>query len=166
VVVARAPATPPEADGAVTRTPGLPLVVLTADCAPVALADDVALAVAHAGHDGLRAGVLEATVAALRSTGSGPVRAFLGPCVRPRVYEFGAADLGPFVDRFGAEVATTTATGRPALDLPLAVRRALGAVGVDDLVDDGGCTVEDPDLYSYRRDGTTGRQALVAVLDR
>ena len=68
----------PPADAAVTRTSGKPLTVLTADCAPIVLACDDALAVAHAGWSGLLAGVVEAAVTRLRAVGNGPVRAALG----------------------------------------------------------------------------------------
>jgi hypothetical protein len=154
----------PPADAAVTRTPGRPLTVLTADCAPVALACDDALAVAHAGWTGLLAGVVEAAVARLRAVGHGPVRAALGPCIHPARYEFGADDLARVVDAYGPTVAGTTDDGRPALDLPAGVRAALARVDVTDLEDVDVCTAASPDHFSYRRDGETGRQALVAVL--
>lgn len=152
------------ADAAVTRTPGRPLTVLTADCAPIVLACDDALAVAHAGWTGLLAGVVEAAVTRLRAVGRGPVRAALGPCIHPARYEFGADDLARVVDAYGPTVAGTTDAGRPALDLPAGVRAALARVEVTDLEDVDVCTAASPDHFSYRRDGETGRQALVAVL--
>jgi YfiH family protein len=157
---------PPEVDAAVTAVPGLPLAVLTADCAPVALASDDAVGVVHAGHRGLEHGVIPAAVERLRAIGSGPVRAYLGPCIRPARYEFGAADLARLVDRLGVEVEGRTHDGRPALDIPAAVRAALRAAGVDDFVDGGVCTASSEAYYSYRRDGLTGRQATIVVLPR
>jgi polyphenol oxidase len=157
-------AQPPEADAAVTATPGLPLAVVTADCAPVALTCDDAIGVVHAGHRGLEHGVIEAAVAALRKIGSGPVRAYLGPCIRPERYEFGAADLARLVARFGPGVEGRTLAGRPALDVPAAVRIALGRCGVEAFDDSGVCTAGSGDHFSYRRDGVTGRQATIAVL--
>jgi polyphenol oxidase len=159
------PLAPPTADAAVTTQRGLPLVVQTADCAPVVLASDDALAVAHAGWPGLLTGVLEAAVTRLRSIGHGEIRAALGPCVHPDHYEFGRADLDRLVDRLGSVVEGVTAAGRPALDVPAAVRAALGRVGVVALDDVDVCTAASRDHFSYRRDGVTGRQALVAVLD-
>src|SRR6185436_15884745 len=165
VHVATGPApTPPEADAAVTATRGVPLAVLTADCAPVALACDDAIGIVHAGHRGLEHGVIEAAVAALRATGRGPVRAYLGPCIRPAHYEFGAADLARLVTRFGPGVEGRTRTGQPAFDVPAAVRRALEECGVDAFDDSGVCTAGSADHFSYRRDGITGRQATIAVL--
>ena len=155
---------PPEADAAVTAVRGLPLAVLTADCAPIALASDDAIGVVHAGHRGLEHGVIQAAVSALRAIGSGEVRAYLGPCIRPARYEFGAADLARLVARLGPEVHARTETGRPALDVPAAVRAALRECGVDHLDDGGICTASSAAHFSYRRDGITGRQATIAVL--
>jgi polyphenol oxidase len=164
VATASTGANPPEADAAVTATRGLPLAVLTADCAPLALACDDAVGVVHAGHRGLEHGVIERALEQLRAIGSGPVRAYLGPCIRPARYEFGAADLARFVARFGPAVAGRTADGRPALDIPVAVRAALRDCGVDALDDSGVCTASSDEYFSFRRDGVTGRQATIIVL--
>jgi copper oxidase (laccase) domain-containing protein len=102
----------------------------------------------------------------VRALGAGPLRAFLGPCIRAECYEFGAGDLATLVARFGTEVEGRTRAGAPALDLAAGVRIALGEAGVDALDDCGVCTADDADLFSYRRDGTTGRQVTVAVLTR
>lgn len=158
-----APPEPMTADGAVTSRPGRPLVVMTADCAPVVLAADNAVAVVHAGWPGLAAGVVEAGVEALRALTNAPIRAVLGPCVHPRNYEFGDLDLARLVDRLGPEVASKTAAGTAALDIPAAVRAALERVGGVRLDDVGVCTAELPDYFSHRRDGTTGRQAVIAM---
>jgi YfiH family protein len=157
-------ATPPEADAAVTATPGLPLAIVTADCAPVALACDDAIGLVHAGHPGLASGVIEAAVTALREIGHGPVHAYLGPCIRPARYEFGTADLARLVAHFGPDVEGITLDGRPAFDVPAAVRIALQRSGVESFGDSGVCTSESPDHFSFRRDGMTGRQVTIAVL--
>ena len=155
---------PPDADAAVTATRGLPLAVMTADCAPIALACDDAIGVVHAGHRGLEHGVIPAAVEQLRAIGHGPVRAYLGPCIRPARYEFGTADLARLVERLGPEVEGRTEQGRPALDIPAAVRAALRAAGVEEFVDAGACTASSEAYFSYRRDGVTGRQATIVVL--
>jgi len=154
----------PVADAAVTAARGLPLAVMTADCAPIALACDDAVGVVHAGHRGVELGVIEAAVGSLRSIGSGPVRAYLGPCIRAARYEFGLADLERLVARFGPSVAARTLDGKPALDIPVAVRAALRECGVEDLLDGGVCTASSAAHFSYRRDGVTGRQATIAEL--
>ena len=121
-----------------------------------------AVGVVHARHRGLEHGVIEAGRAAARS---GPVRcAYLGPCIRPDRYEFGAAHLARIVARLGPEVAGRTADGHPALDVPAAVRAALRNCAVDAFDDGGVCTAASAAHFSYRRDGVTGRQATIVVL--
>jgi YfiH family protein len=161
-----ATAGPPEADAAVTAVPGTALCVLVADCAPIALVGTRAVGVVHAGWPGLEAGVVGAAVAALRGlepSPDGPVRAVLGPCIHPGRYEFGAEHLDRLVGRLGDGVAAATDWGTPALDIPAAVRLELARAGVHDLVDLDVCTAASPDHFSHRRDGVTGRQAVVVV---
>jgi copper oxidase (laccase) domain-containing protein len=141
------------------------MVVLTADCAPIAIACDGAAGVVHAGWPGLLAGVVEAAVARLRSIGGGKVAAVIGPCIHPGKYEFGVDDLARLTARFGSAVAGRTDDGRPALDIPAAVRAAFDLAEVHDVDDVNVCTASNRDYFSYRRDGTTGRQGLVVVLE-
>ena len=157
-------APPPEADAAVTTTRGLPLAIVTADCAPIVIANDGAIAVVHAGHRGLANGVIDAAVADVRATGIGDVHAFLGPCVHAGRYEFGVADLALLVERYGTAIAGRTDDGTPALDIPAAVRIALERIGVSALHDSDVCTSATSTYFSHRRDGATGRQLTVAVL--
>jgi polyphenol oxidase len=156
---------PPDADALVTTATAVPLVIFTADCAPLALIAADAVAAVHAGWVGLRAGVVERAVGALREESNGPVRAVLGPCIHAAQYEFGSDLLERLVERFGPEVAGRTRRGAPAFDIPAAVRAALSAAGVDDVDDVDVCTAASPDHFSYRRDGVTGRQAMFVVRD-
>jgi copper oxidase (laccase) domain-containing protein len=88
------------ADAAVTDRPGCAIAVLTADCAPVALAsDEGVIGVAHAGWRGLAAGVIEATVDEMRALGATRIFAAVGPCIRAGCYEFGPAELDEVVCR-------------------------------------------------------------------
>lgn len=154
------------ADGAVTATPHAVLAVTTADCAPVVLLGRDAVGVAHAGWRGVMAGVIGATVEAMRALdGSGPIRAVLGPCIRPTCYEFGEADLDEVAARYGDAVRSVSAWHTPALDLPAAVRAALGEAGVTVVDDDGRCTACSRGFFSYRARGDRGRQAAVAWLE-
>jgi YfiH family protein len=164
VATVAVPGMRPRADAAVTAVPRVPLVVLTADCAPIALVTDDAIGVVHAGWRGLLAGVVPAAVDALRAIGTGRVQAVIGPCIRPAHYEFGADDLAAVAARFGDGVVGTTVDGSPALDLAAGVRAAFAECGVDDVSDTGECTFADSRYFSYRRDGVTGRQAVVAVI--
>jgi YfiH family protein len=160
------PDEPPAADAAVTDAVGLPLVVLTADCAPIALVGQSAVGVVHAGWPGLEQDVIGAAVDALRLLSPGPVSAVLGPCVHPGRYEFGPDLLDRLVARLGPEVAARTDAGTPALDIPTAVHISLARAGVEDVADVGICTASSPDHFSHRREGITGRQAVVVVRTR
>jgi len=153
------------ADAAVTAVPGSPLVVHTADCAPVVLLADGVVGVAHAGWRGLVAGVISATAAAMRDIGAGSLRAVLGPCIRSPCYPFGAEDLARVSELLGREVEASTALGAPALDLAAGVRTALARAGVDHVDDSGACTACEPGRYfSYRARAEAQRQAAVVWL--
>ncbi|GAN00486.1 uncharacterized conserved protein [alpha proteobacterium U9-1i] len=95
------PAARPEADALVTKTPGLVLTALSADCAPVLFADAQAgvIASAHAGWRGAIGGVLEATVACMVEAGAEPGRivAAIGPCIHQASYEVGPEFESEFV---------------------------------------------------------------------
>ena len=152
------------ADAAVTDQPGCALAVFSADCAPVALASpEGVIGVAHAGWRGVVAGVLQATVGEMRALGATEIEAVLGPCIRPGCYEFGAAELDDASARMGDVVRATTTEGRPAFDLPAAVRAALSEAGVagDHLRDVGVCTACSPDHFSWRAHRDEQRQAMV-----
>jgi YfiH family protein len=153
-----------EADGTVTARPALVLAAMGADCAPIALANDTACAAVHAGWRGLAAGVIGEGVRAVAGLGTGTLRAAIGPCICARCYEFGADDLARVALTVGPEVVAATPDGAPALDLVAGIRAALGRAGVEDVGVLGVCTAESEDHYSYRRDGVTGRQAVVVTL--
>lgn len=152
-----------DADGLVTTSAEVPIAVLGADCALVALASpDGVVGVAHAGWRGLVAGVLSATVAAMRDLGARDLSAVLGPCIHPECYEFGARQLDLVADAVGSGVRAETVEGRPALDLPFGVRTLLEEEGVSDLEQIAGCTACGREWYSHRARGESSRHALVA----
>ena len=159
-----------DGDAMVTTAPDVPLVILTADCAPLALVADGAVAAVHAGWAGLEQGVIQRAVTALRELAhgpdAGPIRAVLGPCIQAARYEFGVELLERLTARFGTTVASRTEWDAPALDIPAAVRIALRDAGVDDLDDVEVCTAASSDHFSFRRDGVTGRQAMFVVRAR
>jgi len=150
------------ADAAVTTARGAALAVLTADCAPVALASpEGVLGVAHAGWRGLRAGVIEATVTRMRRLGATRVEAVLGPCIHPCCYAFGAEDLHAMQARLGSRVRATDSQGAPALDLPAGVRSALHSSGATLVGDADICTSCSDRHWSWRRSKTRRHQATV-----
>ncbi len=152
----------PETDALVTAVPGLALAVLVADCVPVLLADDahaVAAAV-HAGRRGLARGVLAAALATMGDLGAQPeqLRATVGPAVCAGCYEVPAA-LRTEVCAAVPQAAARSRSGSPALDLRAGVVAALLEGGVRRIRVDNRCSAEDDELFSYRRDGVTGRFA-------
>lgn len=158
----------PGCDASVTNVAGVGLAVLAADCVPVLLADPVAgvVGAAHAGRVGSVAGVVRAAVAAMVALGARPqhCEALLGPAACGDCYEVPAA-MRAQVDAVLPGSATRTRTGTPGLDLRAGLRRQLAGLGVTRVDVDPRCTVQDPDLYSYRRDGRTGRLAALTWLD-
>lgn len=152
-----------DVDVLVTATRGLAIAVLVADCVPVALVSRTAVAVVHAGRRGVAGGVVAAAVAAVRRIDSGPLAATVGPAICGRCYEVPAAMQAEIAGLVPA-AKSTTSTGSPGLDLPAAVRSQLLDAGVDVTNDGADCTRENPRYYSHRRDGVTGRFAMVAML--
>jgi hypothetical protein len=159
-----------EADGLVTSEAGVVLAVLTADCAPVLLADPGAgvVGAVHAGWRGLAAGVVEAGIAAVAALGADPaaVVGLVGPAVGGCCYEVGPDVREAVGDRYPAALATTR-DGRPALDPAAGAAQALERAGIGQIRVAGECTVDLADRhFSHRRDhGRTGRQAgLIALV--
>lgn len=145
---------PAEADGQATSYDPSVAIVFTADCLPVLLAADGAVAAIHAGWRGLASGVLEEGVAALRDLGAtGPVTAAIGPGACGRCYEVG----DEVREAFGLPPAGTPAP----IDLKAIARERLEGAIVHDV---GLCTMcADGLFFSHRADGgVTGRQAGVA----
>ncbi|HET9897220.1 MAG TPA: peptidoglycan editing factor PgeF [Streptosporangiaceae bacterium] len=151
-----------EADAMYTDSPAVALAIMVADCAPVLLADPGAglVGAAHAGRPGMAAGIAPALVAAMAEAGADParMRALIGPAICGQCYEV--------PERMRDEVAAlvpgsacVTRAGTPGLDLRAGLRGQLAKAGVGQVTDDARCTAESAELYSYRRDGRTGRFA-------
>jgi YfiH family protein len=158
----------PGLDAVFTDEPGLALAVLVADCVPVLVADPVAgmVGAAHSGRAGTAAGVVPALVRAMADRGARPSRlvAMIGPAACGRCYEV-PAELRREVASFLPEAWSTTRRDTPALDLRAGIAAQLSAAGVRDVRHDSRCTIESPELYSYRRDQRTGRFAAYIWLD-
>jgi len=156
-------AEPPAADGIVTRAEGLALAVLVADCVPVLLHDAAAgvIGAVHAGRPGMMAGVVGRAVGAMRDLGATRISATVGPAVCGRCYEV-PEDMALAAAAMSPASAARSWTGTPAIDVAAGVVEQL--VTADVAVHwVPGCTRESADLYSYRRDGRTGRFAGVVV---
>ena len=149
-----------QCDALVTADPDVVLMVRVADCVPVLLADPDAgvVGAAHAGRQGMASGVVAACVARMRALGASSVQAWIGPHVCGSCYEVPQA-LRDQVAAVEPAAASTTSWGTPALDVGAGVTAQLLRLGVR-VHDVARCTLESPDLYSYRRDGAgAGRSA-------
>jgi YfiH family protein len=151
-----------DADGHATVLHEVGVMVLVADCLPVVLGSEGAVAALHAGWRGLAAGVLEEGVRALRELGGrGDVVAVIGPAAGPCCYEVGEEVHAAFG---GRSTPGPRGAGRN-LDLPGLARARLEAAGVARVEDVGVCTICDERLFSHRREGLeAGRQTGVAWL--
>ena len=161
-VVDGMPVQAPRCDAVVTRTPEVALAVLVADCVPVLLSGTGGVVAAvHAGRPGLLARIVPRTLDVMADLGAGVVDAVVGPSVCGRCYEV-PEEMRGAAAREQPVSAAVSWTGTPAVDV--------GAGVVAQLHDAGvrvrwlpGCSRERPDLYSYRRDGLTGRFAGIVA---
>ncbi len=153
----------PDVDGIVTTATGLALAVLVADCVPILLLDESAgvIGAVHAGRPGMGAGIVLQALERMRGLGAEQIVAVVGPSVCGRCYEVPAAMAQEAAGRSPASAARSW-TGTHAIDVAAGVVEQLSTEGVA-VQWLPGCTREDPDLYSYRRDGRTGRFAGIIV---
>jgi YfiH family protein len=167
----------PRADAIVTRTPGLAIGVLTADCTPVLLADAEARVVGavHVGWRGALCGILESALAAMTGIGAVPARthAAVGPAIGQAVYEVGPEFRSQFLARDPGSAPfffLPCPDARPHFDLPGYIANRLRQTGLAAVETRAPCTYSgESDFFSYRRSrarGETdhGRQISAIVL--
>jgi YfiH family protein len=152
----------PTADALVTGIPGISLAVQVADCIPLLLHSDQSVAAVHVGRKGLVNGVAIAAIDVMREMGSSEITAIIGPSICGSCYEV-SQEIHDEVVALHPDARAETFQGTPALDLPRALRTVLEKLKIS-IVDESRCTLEDVNLYSYRRDGVTGRQAGIITL--
>ncbi len=148
--------TPPTADALVTTNPHIALAVMVADCIPLLIVNQGSIAAVHVGRKGLLNGVSHSALATMRDIDSSPITAMIGPSICGRCYEV-SEDVFEEVTSVFPHSKSQTRHGGFALDLAAALTSELESDGVR-VLDRSMCTVEDRSLYSYRRDGVTGRQ--------
>lgn len=152
-----------EADGLVTRTPGLTLAAFFADCVPLFFVDPntKTIAVSHAGWRGARAQIASKTVACLLGAGCRveDIQAAIGPSIGPCCY----AVSPDMQDYFPAEMFSEN-RGQLYLDLWSVNYRQLQEAGVGTVYTAGQCTMCSQEFFSYRRDGTAQRMAAVMAV--
>lgn len=157
-----------DGDALLTTTPGIGLLVWTADCVPVLLAGDGVVAAVHSGWRGCAADVVRAAIEEMEQVaGVAPekLHAALGPSVCGSCYEVGA-EVPDALRRFGLDEARWLDGDHVDLRAFLAARLENLGVPAEQIERIGGCTVESPVLASYRRDGAAaGRQWSMAFLN-
>lgn len=161
--------TPVEAtDAIITTEKRLGLGVLVADCTPVLLSDVSAgvVAAAHAGRLGARNGIIRNTVEAMLKLGATPstIQVLMGPAASGLNYEV-PEEMADDVEKHLPGAKTRTKTGTWGVDVRKGLIRQLMGMGITNIESDPRCTIEDTDFFSYRREGTTGRQAGVIWLE-
>lgn len=152
----------PAVDSLVTGIPGVSLAVQVADCIPLLLHSTHSIAAVHVGRKGLVNGITLKTIEIMRSMGATEISAIIGPSICGPCYEV-SQDIHDEVVALHPAAKSQTAEGTFALDLPAALRVILEGEAIT-IVDESRCTVENSDLFSYRRDGVTGRQAGIISL--
>ncbi len=167
------PGVVPGVDALVTDRPGLAVAALAADCSTIALFghDDRTVAVVHCGWRGLVDDVVGRTVEALRSRRVAVAAAVLGPSVCGTCYPVPPERAEALRLARSSAVASAAIVrcpdGQPGIDVGAGVAARLQELAPSAaLARSPLCTVEEPDLFSYRRDGRTGRQAMVVVRRR
>ncbi|WP_370625096.1 peptidoglycan editing factor PgeF [Corynebacterium sp. TAE3-ERU12] len=157
----------PDTDAIITTCPDLALVVLVADCVPVLLSDEDAgvIAAVHAGRQGARNGIVAATVERMVRLGAdvSRIHALLGAAASGHWYEV-PEEMAADVEKHLPGSRTTTAAGTPGLDIRAGLVHQLYDLGVTKVDSEPRCTIAEQDYFSHRRDGVTGRQAGVVVL--
>lgn len=152
----------PEADALITGIQGVALAVMVADCIPLILTSKEIVAAVHVGRRGLANEITRKTIRTMEEMGAGAITAHIGPAICGTCYEV-SQDIQDEIVRAHPSSKATTKQGTPALDLVSGLKTVLIDEGVD-IKNRFECTVENPDLYSYRRDGVTGRQAGIVSL--
>lgn len=158
-----------EADGLVTGELRLYLSVTAADCLPVFFVDgqERVVGLAHAGWRGLLRGVIAETVIAMGAQGGEPARlqVAIGPSIGPCHYEVGISVAQQFQEQLGRDVVARREGGL-FLDLRKAAARLLGRAGIapSNIRLSPTCTFCEERLFSHRRDGARGVEAMMAVI--
>ena len=153
---------PPIADALVTSRTGIALAVMVADCIPLLLSSADAVAAVHVGRKGLMNEVALAAIDQMRAYGSSDISAIVGPSICGTCYEVSQEIYDEVCSEFPL-AASRTFVGGISLDLSRALVNQLENLGIT-VIDQGRCTVENKDLFSYRRDGVSGRQVGVVWL--
>lgn len=147
---------PPTADALVTTNLNIALAVMVADCIPLLLTNQGSIAAVHVGRKGLLNGVTQSALSVMSDIAPSTITAIIGPSICGTCYEVSDDVYEEVTSAFPRSMSRTPGGGL-ALNLVAALSYELESNGVR-VLDRTGCTVEDRSLFSYRRDGVTGRQ--------
>ncbi len=144
---------------------GYGCVIRTADCVPIALFDDEAelFAVVHAGWRGLVDNIIGETVNAMKNLGATKIEAVVAPHAGVCCYEFATQDMGKIEASLGRDFSSVTTQNLPSLNLFELASHYLEIANVVNMSQRPPCTICDTSYFSYRRDGTKARMALIAL---
>lgn len=150
----------PTCDALITTEHKLAVAVMVADCIPLLLKSDVAVAAVHVGRKGLMNGVARKTIDAMRDLGAEVIHSYIGPNICGGCYEVGEDIFRDVVSKYPS-ANSMNRSGKTTLNLVAGLKSDLKDTVLLDL---SSCVLEDKNSFSYRRDGTTGRQAGVIWL--
>ena len=150
----------PTCDALITTHHKLALAVMVADCIPLLLKSDVAVAAVHVGRKGLMHGIARKTISAMRDLGAEVIYSYIGPSICGNCYEVSEEIFNEVTAKYPS-ADSSNRTGKFTLDLVSGLKNDLKDTVLLDL---SSCVVEDKNAFSYRRDGITGRQAGVIWL--
>lgn len=154
-----------EADALVTRTPNLPIGVITADCAPVLFKGDGIIGAAHAGWKGALNGILENTIKAMNCPPSS-IHAYIGPCISQKSYEVSIGFETPFLEQCptAEQFFIAGKEGKLHFDLAGYCAFRLATSGVKNIHIDGTDTLTHLDFYSHRDGASNTERNLSAIM--
>ena len=160
VVLVEDNSTKPTCDALITTHRRLAVAVMVADCIPLLLKSDVAVAAVHVGRKGLMNGIARKTIDAMRDLGAEVIHSYIGPNICGNCYEVSDEIFREVASKYPSSDSSGR-TGKATLDLVAGLKTDLKDTVLLDL---SSCVLEDKDSFSYRRDGITGRQAGVIWL--
>ena len=144
-----------KADALVTKTSGLAIGALAADCAPVLLSDtqNGIIGAAHSGWRGAFDGILASVVATMRENGGKHIAAVIGPCISKKAYEVGPEFIARFESNYTDDLDLFTPSkksGHHMFDLPSFVQRQLARVDIEAHIINACTYADEARFFSYR----------------
>lgn len=150
----------PDADSLITTTHRIAVAVMVADCIPLLLKSDIAVAAVHVGRKGLMNQIARKTINTMRDLGAEVIHSYIGPCICGNCYEVSKEIFDEVTAKYPS-ADSSKRSGKYTLDLISALKSDLKDTVILDL---SSCVLEDKNSFSYRRDGITGRQVGVIWL--